>query len=120
MPLLIGHLHDQRLYATRQEVPASAMNAPVTAPAPVPMTVRIPVGQICQDLLYEQIMPEYISPYAGNFKPFSSSIFMIHDWPRWWQANQHKTLAQIRQELEARVDRYWLEHGMVQLLDPEN
>lgn len=117
MPLLIGHVADQRLYGIRKEVPAAAINAPPGAPAAQPLSIRIPVSQVCQNLIYTLIAPEYISPYAGQFKPFSSSLFLIRDWSAWWQAHQHQSLSQIRKSLEPRVDDFWRQHGTVQVLD---
>ena len=117
IPLLIAHLRDERPFGTRQQVPAAAINAPAHAPAPQPVTVTLPVGPVCSDLLYELITPAYSSPHMRTGKPFSQSYFLIRDWPHWWQANRHKSLEQIRKELEPRIDRYWLEHGTVQVID---
>lgn len=117
IPLLIGHTRDQRPYGQRQEMPAAGINAPVNAPTPPPITVEIPVSQVCEDLLYSMLMPEYISPYAGNFKPYSRSLFRVRNWPAWWQSQQGRSLNEIRKALEPRVDAYWQSHGTEQTLD---
>lgn len=117
IPLLIGHTRDERLYGQRQEMPAAGINAPVNAPVPKPISVDISVSRVCEDLLYSMLMPEYISPYAGNFKPYSSSPFMVRNWPVWWQSQQGRSLTEIRKGLEPRVDAYWQSHGTVQILD---
>lgn len=117
IPLLIAQLQDRRLSETRQMMPGAGLNAPANAPAVKPIDVRVSVGMRAEELLYRLITPAYTSVHAGNFKPYSESLFRVKDWPRWWQAHQHQSLAQIHAALKPRVDQYWIGHGAVQVLD---
>lgn len=117
VPLLIAHLQDRRLYGSRLEIPGAAVNAPAQIQPPQPRRVPIPVAEVCEDLLYSLLMPEYRSPYAGQFKPYNSALFKIRNWPAWWQKHGFRGLAALRQELEPRVDAYWRSHGVTQILD---
>lgn len=116
IPLLIGHLNDQRIYEKSKTLPPP-LNAPAhAAPAPQ-MVVDIPVSEVVSDLLYQIITPVYSSPHATRGKVYSHSVFLVKDWSRWWKTNQHKTLAQIHTELRPKVDAYWLGKGLTQILN---
>jgi hypothetical protein len=112
IPLLIGALHDSRVYERRDI--ANRMNLPATSPPPAPVIATITVGQRCEDLLYQIVTPAYSSPSAGNFKVYSEQILKIDDWGAWWAANQQKTLAEIHKDLQPLVDEYWKRHGTTQ------
>ena len=110
LPLLIAALHDTRVYERRDI--SNRMNLPPNAPPPKPVIATITVGDRCRDLLYRIITPTSSSP--GRFKVFSTQILQIDDWDAWWEANRHKTLAQIHDDLRPLVDEYWNQHGTTQ------
>lgn len=116
IPLLIGHLRDVRLYEKGKELPPP-LNAPAHATPAPKMAVDIPVSERVSELLYRIITPVYSSPHAIRGKVYSNSVFMVNDWPRWWDKNQHKALAQIHAELRPKVDAYWKGKGQTQVLN---
>lgn len=116
IPLLIGHLRDQRVYAKGQAVPPP-LNAPANASPPPTLVVNTPVSAVVGELLYRIITPLYSSPYVSRGKVYSTSVFLVKDWESWWAKNQQKSLAQIHTELQPKVDRYWQTKGTAQVLD---
>ncbi|MGE3724661.1 MAG: hypothetical protein AB7I41_03865 [Candidatus Sericytochromatia bacterium] len=116
IPLLIGHLNDQRIYEKGQTLPPP-LNAPAHATPAPQMAVDIPVSERVSELLYQIITPVYSSPHATRGKVYSNSVFLVKDWSRWWDKNQHKALAQIHAELKPKVDAYWKGKGQTQVLN---
>lgn len=117
IPLLIRHLGDQRLFGTRLNIPAAAVNAPVTARPADAEPTAVTVSQIAEELLYQVIMPVYTSAYSFRGKPVNQDILHVRDWTKWWAAHQHQSLEEIHQALIPVVDRYWQQKGSVQVLD---
>ena len=111
IPVLIGALHDPRVYERRDIV--NRTDLPGFKPPPKPQIANISVGSRCQDLLYEIVTPVG-SPITANFKVFSEQKLQVDDWPVWWAANQGKSLADIHAELKPLVDEYWKRHGTTQ------
>ncbi|MBT9544271.1 MAG: hypothetical protein IV090_02645 [Candidatus Sericytochromatia bacterium] len=116
IPLLIGHLRDERNYEKGKTLPPP-LNAPVHASPPPPLVVNVPVSQVASELLYQIITPIYSSAYASRRKVYNSDLFLVKDWEKWWAKNQHKSLAQIHTELKPKVDKYWQTKGTAQILD---
>ena len=111
IPALIGALRDPRAYERRDVV--NRTNLPGFLPEPKPRYATLTVGQRCEDLLYEIIVPPGSSP-PTRFKVFSTQILKVDDWPAWWAANRAKSLVEIHEELTPLVDEYWRRHGTTQ------
>jgi hypothetical protein len=116
IPALIAALGDQRTFERRDI--ANRMNLPPNAAQPAPLVATITVGDQARDLLYEIITPARGSRFGGSFKVFSEQKLQVDDWPRWWSANQRKSLAEIHAEMQPLIDAYWKEHGTTQRVDP--
>ena len=110
IPFLIAALHDTRIYERRDI--SNQINLPPNAAPPKTILAIVTVGQRCRDLHYQIITPA--SSSSGRFKVFSTQILQIDDWPAWWAANKHKSLAQIHDDLRPLVDEYWKQHGTTQ------
>lgn len=116
IPVLIGHLDDNRVYRRGQDV-QNYYNLPPHLPTPPPILVDATVGNECRDMLYEIITPQDVPvSVQTNFKPFSFSILSVPDWNTWWGKNKKKSLKQIHEELKPLVKRYWEQHGTEQVV----
>lgn len=111
IPLLIEGLEDQRSF--------EALGQDIGAPADAaPRSVRRTVGQECRRMLARILTPAYSSPHEPKpvRKP-RGPFFEVHNWRAWWGLNRHRSLDQLRQDVRAAVDRYWLAREKTQVLD---
>jgi len=113
--VLIDHMNDSRIYEKNRDI-QNYMGLPPHEPPPPPLYADITVGNICVDMLYDIITPDYKSPYAKIFKPYSDSMFLIKDWKSWWEKNKEKSLEEIHNEMKPFVDKYWQGHGTIQVI----
>lgn len=111
IPLLIEGLEDQRSF--------EALGQDIGAPAgAAPKSVRRTVGQECRRMLARILTPAYSSPHEPKLvrKP-RGPFFEVHNWRAWWCLNRDRSLAELRQDVLAAVDRYWLAGEQTQVLD---
>ena len=113
--VLIDHMNDSRIYEKNRDI-QNYMGLPPHELPPPPLYADITVGNICVDMLYDIITPDYKSPYAKIFKPYSDSMFLIKDWKSWWEKNKEKSLEEIHNEMKPFVDKYWQGHGTIQVI----
>ena len=95
-------------------------NRPVHPPSPQPVWAENPVtvGHRAERVLLRIITPDYQSPHAKNFKPFSggSTLFTVPDWRAWWDRARWRPLDAIHKDMQKVVDAYWQSHGTQQVV----
>lgn len=70
-----------------------------------------------RELLHRLILPVgYESPKYRVLEPRGRGMFLVEDWRAFWRARRGRTLADIHEELEPLVDRYYESGGEAQAI----
>lgn len=106
MPALINALGDKRVY---EETTVQTADGPAVH--------KVTVAQVAEEMLYEIVTPDYVSPHEKRMVPKSAVMFTVRDWKAWYERNKKRPLEKIHQDIQGVMDSYWKSGGQEQVVE---